>query len=248
MTATLTEIWRHPIKSHGREPLETVTLDAGKAMPMDRVWAVAHERSDADGHAWVSCGHFCRVAKLPTLMAITATYDTATGDITLRHPDAQDLTFDPETDSARFIGWVGALIPDGDALRPARLVKAQSQAFTDSDFPSVTLCNHASHRAVEQRLGRPLSHLRWRGNLWIDGLAPWEEFDWDNREIRIGNVVLRVRERTDRCKSTHSNPETGIRDADVLGALDSWGHQDFSVRAEVISGGPLSIGDEVTRV
>ena len=75
-----------------------------------------------------------------------------------------------------------------------------------------------------------------------------EEFDWDGRELRVGEVVLRVLERTDRCKSTHSNPETGKRDADVLGALDSWGHQDFSVRAEVIRGGAIKTGDEVARV
>ena len=51
MTDTVTEIWRHPVKSHGREALETVTLTAGQTMPGDRVWAVAHEASTADGSA-----------------------------------------------------------------------------------------------------------------------------------------------------------------------------------------------------
>lgn len=54
MTATVTEIWRHPIKSHGREPLESVTLEAGKALPLDRLWAVAHER----------CGRRVRLGQL----------------------------------------------------------------------------------------------------------------------------------------------------------------------------------------
>lgn len=247
MTATVTEIWRHPIKSHGRETLESVTLEAGKAMPLDRVWAVAHERSTADGSTWASCGQFCRVAKVPSLMAITAKHDAATGLTTLRHPDLEELTFDPDKDAEAFLDWVRGLVPD-DALQPARLVKAQTQAFTDSDFPSVTLCNHASHRAVEQQIGTPISHLRWRGNIWIDGLAPWEEFDWAGRDVAVGKIVLRIRERTDRCKSIHSNPDTGKRDTDVLGALDHLGHQDFSVRAEVIEGGLLRIGDEVTNV
>lgn len=247
MTATVTEIWRHPIKSHGRESLASVMVQAGETLPFDRLWAVAHDRSTADGSEWASCGNFCRVAKLPNLMAIRARLDETSGRMTLSHPDADDLTFDPETDGTDFITWVKHLVP-AEALQPARLVKARAQAFTDSDFPSVTLCNHASHRAVEQRVGKPLSHLRWRGNIWIDGLAPWEEFDWDDREIRVGETVLRVRERTDRCKSTHSNPETGQRDADILTALESWGHQDFSVRAEVIRGGEIKTGDEVARV
>ena len=247
MTARVTEIWRHPIKSHGRERLQSVTLDAGKAMPLDRVWAVAHERSNVDGSTWASCGHFCRVAKIPTLMAIAARFLADTGQITLSHPDRQDLTFDPQTEADIFLDWINGMSNE-DALQPARLVRAQAAAFTDSDFPSVTLCNHASHRAVEQRVGKPLSHLRWRGNIWIEGLAPWEEFDWEGREVQIGDALLRVVERTDRCTSTHSNPETGRRDADVLAALDSWGHRDFSVRAEVIRGGTLTINDEVARV
>ncbi len=43
-----------------------------------------------------------------------------------------------------------------------------------------------------------------------------------------------MRERTDRCAATTTSPETGLRDADTLAALDSWGHSDFSVRAEVV--------------
>ena len=36
-------LWRHPIKGHGVEPVEGVTLTAGATMPWDRVWAIAHE-------------------------------------------------------------------------------------------------------------------------------------------------------------------------------------------------------------
>ena len=247
MTGRVTEIWRHPIKSHGREKLERVTLKKGEAMPFDRAWAVAHERSQADGAAWAPCGNFCRVAKIPALMAVDGSFNEDTGQLTVSHPRQDDLVFDPETEEAAFLEWIKPLIPE-DTLQPARLVSARGPALTDSDFPSVTLCNHASPRAVEQRIGRELSHLRWRGNIWIEGLAPWEEFDWDDRTIRIGETVLQVRERTDRCKSTHANPATGKRDADVLAALESWGHQDFSVRAEVIEGGEIRVGDEVARV
>ena len=73
MTGTVTGLWRHPIKSHGREALDSVTLNPGQTMPGDRVWAVAHEMSQADGSEWVHCGHFSRVSKVPELMAITAT-------------------------------------------------------------------------------------------------------------------------------------------------------------------------------
>ena len=244
MTGTVAALWRHPIKSHGRERLGAVELTAGQTLPWDRAWAVAHDRSPATNDAWSPCAAFSRVAKAPALMAITAELDGTAKRVTLRHPDRPDLTFRPDTEAARFLDWVAPLMPAGRAAS-ARIVRVPGRGMTDSDFPSVTLCNMASHRAVEQRLGRELSIQRWRGNVWAEGLGPWEEFEWIDRDVRVGGAVLRVRERTERCLATAANPDTGRRDADTLGALETWGHRDFGIRAEVVEGGRVQIGDPV---
>lgn len=247
MTGQVTDILRYPIKSHGREAVARVALTAGRMMPFDRLWAVAHEASEVDGSSWAPCQNFSRGSKAAGLGAIEAKLDEATGRITLTHPDLADLEFDPDTEGAHLIEWSRPLIPEGRAAS-ARVIRAADQQFSDSDFPSVTLCNRASHRAVEQRVGLPLSIHRWRGNIWFDGLAPWEEFDWIDREVRVGTAIVIPRERTDRCLATHNNPDTGKRDHNILAALESWGHQDFSVRAEVVQPGEVAIADEIGRV
>ncbi|MGY9048852.1 hypothetical protein P775_17005 [Puniceibacterium antarcticum] len=244
MTGRVTDIWRHPIKSHGREALERVTLSAGQTLPWDRVWAVAHEASDADGSHWVSCGNFSRISKAPQLMAVTARLEESSELITLRHPSRPDLTFSPDRDKDAFLDWVKPLMPENRAAS-VRIVRARERGMTDSNFASVTLCNMSSHRAVEQKLGQALSIHRWRGNIWLDGLAPWAEFGWIGREVQIGNAVFKVRERTVRCAATTANPDTGMRDTDTLAALDSWGHRDFSVLAEVVRSGDIVLGDTV---
>lgn len=237
-------LWRHPIKSHGREALASVGLRAGESMPWDRVWAVAHDAAKAQPGEWAPCANFSRVSKAPDLMAITAVLDEASGNLTLSHPNRPDLTFNPDTDPNALIGWTAPLVPQNRAL-PDHIMRLDGRGYTDSDFPSVTLCNLASHRAVEAQMGLDLSIHRWRGNIWFDCEAPWVEFDWMDREIQIGDAVLRPRERTDRCLATTANPETGKRDADTLAALASFGHQDFSVRCEVIQSGEVRVGDEV---
>ena len=243
--ARLVQIWRHPIKSHGRETLNCVTLRAGETIPWDRRWAVAHEMAGTDGTAWAPCANFSRGSKAPALMAINAVADETAGTITLTHPTRPDLTFDPDTEAAALLDWVRPLMPE-DRAASARIVRVPGRGMTDSEFPSVSVVNMATHRAVEQKLGRLLDIRRWRGNLWLDGLAPWQEFEWLDRSITIGNVVLRPRERIERCMATCANPDTGRRDADVLGTLDTGGHRDFGLRAEVITDGTLRPGDGVT--
>ncbi|OED47490.1 molybdenum cofactor biosysynthesis protein [Rhodobacteraceae bacterium (ex Bugula neritina AB1)] len=247
MTAEVTDIWRHPLKSHGREALDSVTMIAGQTMPGDRVWAVAHETSTADGSQWVPCQNFTRGSKAPGLMAINAALDDASGQLTLRHPAQPDLTFDPENpaDLQRFLDWGKPLLPENRAAS-SHIVRVPGRGMTDTDFPSVTLCNLASHRAVEQAIGHSLSPLRWRGNIWFDLDEPWAENTWLGREVQIGAAVFAVRERVVRCLATTANPETGERDADTLKTLkDTWGHQDFSVYAEVVRGGEIRLGDAV---
>ena len=119
--------------------------------------------------------------------------------------------------------------------------------MTDSDFPSISILNAASLAALGKRLGQSLAMERFRGNVWLDGLAPFEEFDLLGRDIRIGVATLRVRERITRCKATTVDPATGLSDADTLGALRAgWGHEDFGVYAEVRTGGRVAVGDPAT--
>ena len=48
MSGVLKDIWRHPLKSHGRENLQSVKLSVGQSLPWDRHWAVAHDSAKKD--------------------------------------------------------------------------------------------------------------------------------------------------------------------------------------------------------
>ena len=240
----LSEIWRHPIKSHGREALTRTMVAPGGTLPGDRRWAVTHEASKPVT-SWMPCANFSRAGKAPALMAIVSEWNEAAETITLRHPDCPELTFNPDQNAADFIEWIAPLMPT-DRAASTGIVRIEAQAMTDTDYPSISLCNPASHRAVGQAVGQSLSQHRWRGNLWVDGLAPWEEFDWIGRDIRIGTAHFHVQEPITRCKATMANPDTGRIDANTLGALnDTWGHQHFGVYLKCIQGGEIAAGDTV---
>ena len=244
MTGRLAQICRHPIKGHGRETLASVRLLAGECLPWDRHWAVAHEAARLEP-GWNPCMNFARGAKAPELMAIESRLDEATGTVTLHHPTRGELTFRPDDPAALpgFLDWVRPLNPANRA-QPARIVSA-ARGMTDRAFPSVSILSTPSLADLSARMGTDLSPHRFRGNFWLDGAAPWAEFDWIGREIRIGDATLRIDERITRCNATKVNPVTGTPDADTLTALDAaFGHQDFGVYATVIHGGPVATGDE----
>lgn len=246
MSAALAQIFRHPVKSLGREALARTALTPGAWLPGDRLWAVAHERAKLADGGWAKCANFLRCTHGPGLMAVTAAFDEAAGRVTLDHPEAGQHLLEPQAPGAfpALLGWLGAIWP-ADLPAPTGIYRYAGGSLTDNPNPWLSVHNLASHRAVEGRAGRALSVHRWRGNLWIDGLAPWQEFEWIGREIRVGAAVLRVEDRIGRCKATHANPETGRRDLEMLEVLRSWDHQDFGVFAAVVEGGEIAPGDPV---
>lgn len=245
MTGRLTQIWRHPIKAHGFEALTETRVNAGETLPWDRTWAVTHEASKTSGGAWAHCANFSRGAKAPHLMAIGARLDETTLNLTLSHPEAEDLTFHPDTDTPAFLEWIGPLMP-GDRAASTGIVRASGQGMTDTSFPSISLGNLATLRVLEQRAGQALDVRRFRINFWVDGLAPFEEFEWIGKPLRIGDIDFRVEDRITRCTSIMANPETGRRDADPVAVMDThWGHHDFGIALVAQTGGHLAIGADV---
>lgn len=243
MTATLAHIWRHPIKGIGSEALDRVGLAKGAPLPGDRAWAVLHE-GGADHDKWQPRRNYLVVASGPKLAAVTAETQ-ANGQITLQHPQRETLTIDPDQDGPDLIDWVRPLWPEQHSA-PKRLLKSPPEGMADNGLAQVSIMNLSSLRALSQKLGKALDPKRFRGNLWVDGLAPWEEFDLIGKSIQIGATRLDVTERIERCRATEANPETGARDVDPVKALSQgWDHRDFGVYGTVTTGGEIATGDPV---
>ena len=100
MKPILKHIWRHPIKSHGREDLTSIELRKDKTLPWDRCWAIAHETSKANNSSWAECVNFSRGSKAPKLMAINASLNESNEEVTLSHPELESVTIHPEKNTS----------------------------------------------------------------------------------------------------------------------------------------------------
>ena len=243
MAARLGHIFRHPVKGIGSEMLERASLSPDGALEGDRAWALlAADARDVDD--WQPRRNFLQVAAGPALACIRAR--TEANGICLTHPDRENFFLRDCQDGGALGVWLGDLWP-AERAGPARLLRAPGHGMTDMPDPFVSVGNLASLRALSQRAGRDLDMRRFRINLWLDGLAPWEEFDWIDREIALGPVRLRGVEPIGRCRATEANPESGRRDVDTLRHLrEGWDHTDFGIYMTVLQGGEVSVGSAVT--
>ncbi len=244
MTIRIAGLWRHPIKALGREEIESADVSTGQTLPGDRLWAIAHDHARAEPGEWAHCRNFLRTASSPALMAVTSRLQTD-GQVALFHPQRPDISLHPERDADRLIEWVRPLIAEGRPQPAAVLSAPRTRGFTDTSAATISLGNLASHRAVERAIGHDLALHRWRCNIWVEGLEPWAEWDWIGRTLPIGGAEFRVAKRLQRCMATTANPETGLRDADTLGALAQFGHQDFTVALHVTKPGRVARHSEV---
>jgi uncharacterized protein YcbX len=86
----------------------------------------------------------------------------------------------------------------------------------------------------------------------IEGVSrPHEEDSWAGREVRVGEVLLRVGTPVPRCVVTTLDPATGRRDFPTLRVirdyrgLNAERELEFGVYAEVVEPGEARVGDPV---
>lgn len=252
MTARIARIRRHPIKSISGEDICRTILSDGQRIAGDREWALlteAGERHAGDGASpdhWLPKSCFLRGAASAKLQAVQGGWGEGEpqGQIRLSHPDLDDLSFDPETEGARLAEWVAPLWP-ADKPAPTRLVQGPT-AWTDVKQPWVSILSRSSLRDLEARLGQSFGIERWRGNIWVDGWAPYAERDLIGKVLTIGDAKLRVVEPIGRCAATCANTATGTVDIDMPDALKGlFSHSDFGMYAEVVTGGEVALNDEI---
>ncbi len=246
-------IYRHPIKGFTPERLARVELEAGAHFPGDRLFAVENGPSGFDPAAPEHQPKikYLMLMRNEALARLVTAYDDATGVLTVSHGKREAVRAELGTEEGRaaferFLeGWMPA-----DQLRgPPRLLTAPAgYRFMDSRSGYLSILNLASVAALEERIGAPVDPLRFRANLLVEGLKPWEEFDLLDRVLEgPSGLRLKITKRIDRCAATSVDPRTGIRDLPVVRTLMSaWGHVDCGVYAEVVAGGALAEGHRLT--
>ena len=251
-SATLTSIYRYPVKGLSPQPYQRVTLRAGQTLPNDRRYAVENGPSGFDpaAPAWLAKTHFLMLMRNERLAAVQTSFDDATHTLAIRRDGAELVSGDLETAEGR--STIERYLADycaGDLKGQPKVLTAPPHSFSDVAKKVVSIINLASVRAIEQVIGRPVNPLRFRANLYVDGWPAWSEFDLLDQPLAIGKARARVVKRIVRCAATNVDPATAVRDMEIPQALQrSFGHGDCGIYAEVTADGEVAVGDAIGAV
>jgi uncharacterized protein len=248
--AKIQAIYRFPVKGLSGEPLGSTVLAEGQTVPADRIYAIENGPSGFDraAPAYFPKQYFLMLMRNERLATLGTNFDEASHTLSIRHDDREVVRADLRTAQGRAAVESFFATFCADELRgPPRVLHAPGHSFSDVAKKVVSIINLASVAAIESAVGLPVDPLRFRGNLYVQGWPAWQEFDLLNREIAIGGSArLKVVKRITRCAATNVDPRTGMRDLAIPDTLmRKFDHADCGVYAEVLTGGPISIGDSV---
>ena len=249
--AGIQSIYRYPVKGLTPERLEVVELEEGAYFPGDRLYAIENGPSGFDplAPAFQPKIKFLMLMRNERLAALDAHYIDATHELVIEQEAAEVVRGRLDTPEGREAIELFFQRFSRYELRGAPRVLGAPDGFrfVDTTEGYISLINVASCRALGEIIGQPVDPLRFRANLYLDGMEPWEEFDLVGHTIEIGNHVrLKVTQRIFRCAATNVDPVTARRDLDVPGTLmRSFGHTDCGIFAEIVEGGLIAQGDEV---
>ena len=250
MAASVAHIYRYPVKSLSAEALAATILAVGQPLPNDRRFAIAHgaSRYDSASPQWQPKAAFLALVRNARLAKLRTRFDEATDLLTIERDGkavCRGKLSDPIGRSV--IEQFLAAFMGEEARGTPRIAASSGVVFANTPEPYVSIIGLASVRDLERVVRSSVEPIRFRANIYVDGLPPWAEFAWPGKTITMGGARLEVVRRIDRCAATEVNPAKGLRDLRVLSSLQSgFGHIDMGVYARVIGAGPVKQGDSVT--
>ncbi len=256
MSAEVVRICRYPVKGLSAEDLPGADLDAGKAIPHDRRFALARPGTEFDpaNPEWMPKTRFLMLMRDEELAQLRSRFDEHNGYLTIARDGRTVLRAritDPEG-KEELADFFAMFMRNTIGEKP-HVVEAPGHTFADAERRPhaatgqyVSIVNLSSVRALEAFVGMAVDPLRFRANFYVEGWPAWRELDMVGSDLAIGEARLRVVSRIKRCAATEVNPTTAERDVNIPKKLQvGFGHVFMGLYAEVIAPGRVEVGDRI---
>jgi uncharacterized protein YcbX len=173
--------------------------------------------------------------------------------LTLTFKDKEILTINVSELSERQLLSNKIIELENSLKEPIVLMKNKESPFFDTSISnkvdfinSVSLLNIQSINDFQKKIDKKVEISRFRGNICIDGVKPWEEQEWVGKIVKINNVSFKVEKKIPRCVAINLKPQTDDNSLNLLQALKkTYNHFDMGIYLTALGGGEINLGDKV---
>lgn len=260
ITATVKQLFIHPVKGLTPKQCEHLFLTAGYGIKGDRAFALMFLDSDRPTQAerlpWMSKKHFAVQNDWPGLAGLDCDLDSETGFLTVRKQEVELLRANTNLSEGRdrigafFTDYLATLESNKGARHPQKaplqLVgnSEGTSRYPDREPVHISIISQATMDDLGAKAGKILDVRRFRPNIVVEGIDAWSEFDLVGQQLRLGDAQITVTAKIGRCMNIEVDPETGDRDLPLLSVLkENFSHCHTGVLATVDSDGAVIVGD-----
>ena len=259
MSATISSINYCPVKSVSFQTLEKCEIKKDVGIIGDRIFAFAKdldleqaqlfEKSPAERK-----GKWNKVLTLknsPVLNKYNFLFKE--NKLTLTFKDKEILTINANELNERQLLSNKIVELENSLKEPIVLMKNEELPFFDTSISnkvdfinSVSLLNIQSINDFQKKIDKKVEISRFRGNICIDGVKPWEEQEWVGKIVKINNVSFKVEKKIPRCVAINLKPQSDDNSLNLLQALKkTYNHFDMGIYLTALDDGKVEVGNQI---
>ena len=259
MSATISSINYCPVKSVSFQTIEKCEIKKDVGIIGDRIFAFAKDLDLDKAQLFEKSpeerkGKWNKVLTLknsPVLNKYNFLFKE--NKLTLTFKDKEILTINASELSERQLLSNKILELENSLKKPIVLMKNEELPFFDTsisnkvDFVnSVSLLNIQSINDFQKKIDKKVEISRFRGNICIDGIKPWEEREWMGKTIKINNISFKVEKNIPRCVAINLKPATDDNSLNLLQSLKkNYNHFEMGIYLTALDDGEINLGDKV---
>jgi len=259
MNATISSINYCPVKSVSFQTIEKCEIKKDVGIIGDRIFAFAKDLDLDKAQLFEKSpeerkGKWNKVLTLknsPVLNKYNFLFKE--NKLTLTFKDKEILTINASELSERQLLSNKILELENSLKKPIVLMKNEELPFFDTsisnkvDFVnSVSLLNIQSINDFQKKIDKKVEISRFRGNICIDGIKPWEERKWIGKTIKIDNISFKVEKNIPRCVAINLKPATDDNSLNLLQSLKkNYNHFEMGIYLTALDDGEINLGDKV---
>ncbi len=203
-----------PVKSISFIESQALNVLKDKGVDRDRIFAFVQNMDSSKIKNLIEdpksrkLNNFITLKNSPELNQYNFTY--AKDKLILKKHDEIIITIDPfsENEKKLLCNKINQIILKDKKLD--FLMDEKNPFFDTMPKNSISLINKKSISDFSDKISTNIEIERFRANIYIDGLAAWEERDWVGKTININNIKFFVSDEISRCSATNLKPSSDI--------------------------------------